>query len=425
VIAYSDALAAVRALGAARPLDEEKVALAAAAGRVLAREAVSGESVPGFDNSGMDGFAVRAADVAGASARRPVVLPVRGSLAAGDDAAQVERGGPGAIEIMTGAPLPAGYDAVVPVEDVEVARDDRRVPVEIALRAPVEPGRHVRPAGEDFRPGDAVAAAGTVLRPEQVAALATLGIAEVAVRRRPRFAIVATGKEVVPHTARTLAPGTLRNSSTPYVVAALAPAGVEWVGVHSIGDEPEALRRALVAARDRGADVVLTTGAVSAGKLDFVPAVLARLDARAHFHKVAVKPGKPVLCAELPGGPAVFGLPGNPVATAVALRFLVVPFLREALGLGPERPLLARLAGDTKKPQGLRNFVKARLALTPAGPQVTVLEGQGSAIVRSLLAANAWAILPEAAGRVAAGTEVEVVPQPALSGGWAGAEMEP
>jgi molybdopterin molybdotransferase len=255
-----------------------------------------------------------------------------------------------------------------------------------------------------------LAAASTPLRPEHVMALAVLGHAAIPVRRRPRVAVIATGKEVLPHETRSLPPGAIRNSTTPYLAAALPSFGAELLSRASIGDDPEALRRALLAAKAAGADLVLTSGAVSAGKLDFVGEVLAGLDARVLFHGVAVRPGKPVLFAALPGGPPVLGLPGNPIASAVSLRFLVVPFLRAMLGLGPERPLRARVVSDTKKPEGLRFFTRAWVEVGPGGASVEVLRWQGSSIVSTTLRANAWAVLPEEGGRQAAGSEVDVYP---------------
>jgi molybdopterin molybdotransferase len=409
VIAYEQALAIVREEGARRATGDEEVPLAAALGRVVARALAAGESVPPFDNSGMDGFAVRAADLAAAAPERPVTLPVRASLAAGDDAARAAGLGEGAaVEIMTGAPVPPGLDAVVRLEDVEVARDAAGGAVAATFRAPVERGRDVRRRGEDFREGDPLVAAGTPLRPEHVMALAVLGHAVVPVRRRPRVAVISTGKEVLPLETRALPPGAIRNSTTPYLAAALPSFGAECASTAAVGDDPEALRRALVAAA--GADLVLTSGAVSAGRHDFVAAVLAGLDARVRFHGVAVRPGKPALFAALPGGPAVLGLPGNPIASAVSLRFLVVPLLRAMLGLAPERPLRARVVSDTRKPEGLRFFTRAWVDVGPGGASADVLRWQGSAIVSTTLRANAWAVLPEAGGRQAAGSEVDVYP---------------
>lgn len=407
-ITHAEALAIAQAVGRGRAVGAEKIALAAAVGRVLAEDLRSPEALPGADNSGVDGFAVRAADLALASPARPVTLAVSGSHAAGDDPARAGAGG--ALEIMTGAALPAGFDAVVRIEDVEVRRDPSGAPIEVTARRPIALRHDVRPRGEDYREGDLVAPRGAVVRPAHVLALAALGVAEVAVRRRPRIALIATGKELVPPGTRRLAPGALRDSTSTYLSAALPAFGAEVISLASIGDDRAALRAAVVAAHEAHADLVLTTGAVSMGKHDFVPEVLRELGASVLFHRIAARPGKPVLLVTLPGGTPVLGLPGNPVASAVSTRFLAVPLLRAMLGLAPETPLQARLLRETRKPEGLRCFFRAHVAIGCGGASADVLDAQGSAILSSLVEANAWAVLPEEGRAAAAGSEISVYP---------------
>ena len=416
MIRYHEALALIQAAAAKRALDEEQVPLAEAVGRVAAREVRSPEHVPAFDNSAMDGFAVRSSDTAAASADRAVALPVRGRLAAGDDASGVvvsrEASGlvAGAVEIMTGAPIPAGFDAVVRIEDVEVTRGPGGDPVEVKLRAPVPAGEHVRPRGNDFPEGHRIVAAGELIRPEHISALATVGVPALAARRRVRVAIISTGKEVVPHTTSVLSPGAIRNSNAPWLAAALQLAGAECVHLEAVGDEPQDFRRAVGRALERRIDVLITTGAVSMGRHDYVASELDALGATTHFHRVAIRPGKPVAFAELPRGPAVFALPGNPVSTAVGLRFFALPFLRGIAGVAPEIPFRAVLRHEAKKTDGLRCFFKAWVDLAPRGVSVEVLRGQGSAVVSAMIDANAWAILPEEGERCPEGAELEVVP---------------
>ena len=408
MIPYGEALERVHAAAVKRPLGPEQIPLAAIVGRVAAEEIRSPEDIPAFDNSAMDGFAVRSGDTTGASAERPISLPVRGRLAAGDDASGLSA--TGAVEIMTGAPVPRGFGAVVRIEDAEVVRGPSGDAIEVKLRAPAPPGQHVRPRGDDFARGHRLVSPGELLRPEHLSALATVGVASVLVRKRPRIALVTTGKEVVPHTTASLAPGQIRNSNAPWLTAALELAGAECVYFDTVGDEPQDFRRAVGRALERGADVLLTTGAVSMGRHDYVASELKALGATTHFHKVAIRPGKPIAFAELPRGPTVFALPGNPVSTAVGFRFFVFPFLRAISGVAREAPYRATLRNDAHKTDGLRCFFKGWVDLAPRGASVEILRGQGSAVVSAMIEANAWAILPEAGERCAAGTELDVVP---------------
>jgi molybdopterin molybdotransferase len=415
VISWFDALAAVREAGARRMLGTEVVPIERAGGRVTAEAIAARDASPRFDNAGMDGFAIRAADAARARADAPARLRIAGRLLAGEDPAQVAPAAAGAaVEIMTGAPVPAGFDAVVRYEDVEIDRAAGAV----LLREPVTPRENVRPRGDDFDEGEPLVAAGIRMSCEHVMVLATAGVPEVAVRRVARIAVVATGKELVPHGARALPAGAVRNSNLPYLRVAAEGAGATCVLAEAVGDDVDAFEAAIRRARDLAADVVLTSGGVSMGAHDFVAEALARAGARERFHKVAIRPGKPVLFAEVDGGPAIFALPGNPVASAVNFRFLAVPFLRSASGLPAEPPVRAVLARDTRKPAGLRCFYKASAEGGPRGTTVEVLPGQGSASVAPLVRANAWAVLPEEGDRCAAGTELDIFPLNP-SGTWA------
>ncbi|MCM2279945.1 MAG: molybdopterin molybdotransferase MoeA [Oligoflexia bacterium] len=398
----------------------ERVALDAASGRVLAVGLACPENVPPFENSAMDGFAVRSFETREASPERPVRLRVLGTVSAGDPPVSGGRVPASAWEIMTGAAMPLSpgssdeprgepltYDAVIKVEET------RREGTELLIERPVRAGENVRGRGEDFRSGDPLLSAGGRIGPYQVLALASLGISELEVVRRPRVAVFSTGRELASPSRLKLAPGMIRNSTGPYLQAALPLFGaeVDYRGV--IADDPERFfveLQALLSGPDRP-ELVLTTGAVSMGVHDFVPAVLERLGARIHFHKVAIRPGKPLLFAELPGGgPLFFGVPGNPVSSAVGLRFFVVPALRALQGEAPEKPTLARLEASSRKPDGLRCFYKARLAEAEGRLQVSALPGQASFKVSPLLRSNAWVVFEEPGAEVPGGSLVSVFP---------------
>ncbi|WP_147652627.1 gephyrin-like molybdotransferase Glp [Vulcaniibacterium gelatinicum] len=411
MIPVGEAQALVRAQCA--PLPVERVALEAALGRVLAADIASPADLPPFDNSAMDGFALRSHGAVVAAGRE---FAVRGEQAAGDG--RQVAAGEGAWEIMTGARVPEGLDAVVPVEQVEVlARDVHGRPARIRLLAEVPPGQHVRRTGEDIARGAPALAAGSRIGPQHVLLAAGLGIAELPVRQRPRVAVLYTGRELVEDPAQPLRPGQIRNASGPYLAARLAAAGAEVVHRESVPDDADAFRAALARALAAGARLVLGTGAVSMGRYDFVPATLSALGAQTLFHKVAMRPGKPLLFARLPDGALYFGLPGNPVSSAVGLRFFVEPALRALLGLPEEQGWRLPLAHEARKKPGFRMHQKARLRLDGGRVAVELLPGQESFKTRPLLDATAWAVLPAEAAHLPPGSEIEVFPPGHEQGG--------
>ena len=392
-------------------LPSEYCALDAAAGRVLAESIISRADLPPFDNSAMDGFALRSA---GSTLAAGSEFAVSGAQAAGD-ASAVASGE--AWEIMTGASVPLRLDTVIPVEQVAVLqRDGADRPTRIRLLAAVPPGQHLRRAGEDLRAGALAVSAGTVLGSQHLMLLAALGVAQVAVRRRPKVAIINTGRELVDDPAAALAEGAIRNSNGPYLVAALAQLGAEVVLRETVPDQPDAFAAVLERALAAAADVVISSGAVSMGRYDFVPESLIAGGARIGFHQVAIRPGKPLLFAQLAAGALFFGLPGNPISCAVGLRFFVAPVLRAMTGLDRERSWRLPLRSAQSKKSGFRQFLKARVELDSAGrPQARVLDGQESFRIQPLALANAWVVLPEAATDLPAGSLVEVV---GLSAPW-------
>jgi molybdopterin molybdotransferase len=408
MIPYRDALRLI--LAEAHPLPRREVALEDALGRFAAGKLGSPSALPPFPNSAMDGFAlVAGADGLPAGTR----LGVAGRVAAGDPLPSVPgdpEAGSGhlAWEIMTGAPVPAGLDTVVPVERVEVEEAEGLVTT-IRLLDPEEAGQNIRPAGADFAPGDRVLTPGRRIGPVEVMALAALGLDAIPVHEDPGAAILSTGPELVDDPREALSPGRIRNSNGPYLASALEREGVRITARRTLGDEEAPFRQAVEEALEAGARLVVSTGAVSMGRYDFVPEALERLGARILFHRAAIRPGKPILAAVLPGGALHFGLPGNPISAAVGLRFFVQPFLRVLREQEPERPWRMPLSGTRKKPPPFRQFLKARVEVGAGGsPEVHILPGQQSFRIAPLLDANAWAVLPEGKGEVGEGSLVDV-----------------
>lgn len=373
----------------------ERVALLDALDRVLAEPVVATREIPPWPNSSMDGYAVRSADTLAGRARLAVV----GRVAAGSmPSTPVEPGQ--AMRIFTGAPLPDGADAVIPQEDVEVDG------ASIAVARRIEAGAYVRPRGEDVRPGDAVLAPGQVIGPAEVGLLATLGWPQVRVHRRPRVAILSTGSELA-DLGQEPGPGQIPNTNTYSLMGQTIAAGGEVVNLGVAGDRLEEIERRLRAIDH--ADVLVSSAGVSVGDHDLVRAALERLGAELHLWQVSMRPGKPITFGSIRGRP-LFGLPGNPVSAMVTFELFVRPALRKMLGHSVlDRPrLVARADQPIANPGARRGYL--RVTLMPDGRRYSArLTGeQGSAILRSMVLADGFAVLAGDA-RVEKGEDVEII----------------
>jgi len=412
MIAYQQALEIITST--VEPLPVSTVRLGEAAGTVVAIDLTSPNVVPPFDNSAMDGFAVRSEDTASAGKSSPLALSVAGMVTAGETASGVTAKPGTAWEIMTGAPVPEGYDSVIPVEQVEVQRDPTGKPLSIELRQQVAAGRNLRSAGEDFSRGEVLLTCGQLIQPNQIMGLAATGVSEVQARVPARVAAITTGNELT-DTATALGPGKIHDSNGPYLEAAIASLGANSAGVYRSQDSAEELIGLVEQLQDK-TDVILTTGGVSAGRMDFVPMALEQLGADILFHRVAIRPGKPILFARLPNGTLVFGLPGNPIAVAVGLRFFVVPALRRMYGQPDERLPTAVLHDDHHKKTDMTFFAKAHASTDENGLlSVEILPGQESFKIGPLMKSNCWAILDTGTDEITDGTPVRVAPLSTIS----------
>lgn len=391
-----------RVLAGVAPLGRvEAVGVADAAGRTLATSVDARVDLPSFDNSAMDGYAVRFADVAAATADAPVVLDVIADLPAGS-AEQVAVGPGQAARIMTGAPIPEGADAVVPVEQTDGGT------ARVAILAAPRLAHHIRRRGEDLHAGDRVLGAGVVLDARRIAAAAAAGVAELPVAAAPRVAVVATGSELVEPGA-PLGPGRIHDSNSLLLAALVAEAGGIVSEALRMPDDPDALRD-WIAARDP-CDLVVFAGGVSVGAHDVVRHVLGELGT-VGFARVAMQPGKPQAFGVLPGGTPVFGLPGNPVSVAVSFEAFVRPALQRMLGRAEVRRATWRAVVDDgwPSPAARRQYMPVALAVRDGRPVVrrAASGGAGSHLVAGLAAADGFAIVPEDVEQVAAGDLVEV-----------------
>ena len=413
-------------LSAVHPLEPIELQLLDAQGCVLVEDVTVPVSLPPFDNSSMDGYAVRVADVAGAGEEFPAVLEVVGDVAAGAD--ELVRVGPGqAARIMTGAPLPPGAEAVVPVEWTdgglgEGPADGMRARSlapegaegQVRVHRPVEARAHVRAEGSDVKAGDLALAAGAILGPPQIALLAAIGRGTVRVRPRPRVVVVSTGSELV-QPGEALSGGRIYDSNSFALTAAARDAGAIAYRVGAVADDAETLRSTIEDQLIR-ADLLVTTGGVSVGAYDVVKEALADVGDEdvagggVDFRKLAMQPGKPQGFGSIgPDHTPLLALPGNPVSSYVSFELFARPAIRALMGLTDlHRPRVrATLKADKalRSPKGRRQFLRGRYA----DGEVTPVGGAGSHLVAALAHADALIVVPEDMESVEPGTEVEVV----------------
>ena len=403
MISYEEALKII--ISKAGTPKVQQVPLMQALGEIAAEDVTSPIQVPSFRNSAMDGFAVCAAQLASASVQSPVTLKIQAAIAAGDVASigKVEA----AAQIMTGAFLPEPYDAIVPVELVTVSGDA------VTFTRPACMGDHVRLPGEDVTKGQFVLRRGEAIAPETIMLLSSLGIAEVATTHTPKLHILSTGNEITDNYATPLQGAQIYNSNAPYLLAVAEQQGLEAQYEGIVRDDPALFESKIAAIKEPA--ILISTGAVSKGVWDFIPESLKNIGATIHFHRVNIRPGKPVLFATLPNGSFYFGLPGNPISAAIGFTFFVMPLLRALQGLPDAPPLMALLENSFTKKGEFRQFLKASVWLDEAGSlRARISDGQESFKISPMAANNAWVVLEEGKTAAKAGERVSIVLYAAL-----------
>jgi molybdopterin molybdotransferase len=403
VLSVEGALA--RILAAVHVLEAERVGLLQAVGRVLAEPVAADRHIPPLTNSAMDGYAVRGVDVA--DAQPPVRLCVVGEVAAGHVPGVTVAEGQ-AVRIMTGAPVPDGADTVVRFEDTSLDGDV------VAILKAARPGANVRQAGEDVRAGQVVLRPGAVLRPQEIGMLAAVGCMEVAVVRRPRVAILATGDEVVPPD-QSPGPGQIRDANSYTVAAQVQACGGVPLILGVVRDREALVRQGMREALQQRADFIITSGGVSVGDFDLVKQVLAT-EGEMHFWSLNMKPGRP-LAFGIVGGVPLLGLPGNPVAAMISTEMFARPALLRMQGFTDwARPTArARLTQPIARKDGRRHYLRVQLREIESGCEATLTGDQGSGILNSLVQADGLAVIPEDVDHLDGGAEVEVILLPRVA----------
>ncbi len=381
------------------PLEPQPCLTDEALGLVLAQDVASAEPIPAWDNTAMDGFAVRADDTRGASETSPVMLEVVGTLAAGARP-ETEVAAGQAVRIMTGAPIPPGADAVVQVELTRAGNAEQ-----VAVLASVEPGTHIRRAGEDLAAGQLAVPSGTPLTPAHLGVLSSVGATKILAHPKPKVGLFSTGDELVSD-GSPLQVGQIRDSNRISIASLLRQAGCEPVDAGVIADDEAAIEQALRELA-QACDAIVTTGGVSMGDFDFVKLVLDRIG-QMRWMQVAIRPAKPLAFGTVAGTP-VFGLPGNPVSCMVSFELFARPALRKLAG--HSQLWRQKLRGEAaealgRRPDGKTHFARVSWSYRDGQFWLASAGGQGSHQLSGMAAANGLAVLPDSDG-VAAGQEVE------------------
>jgi molybdopterin molybdotransferase len=375
-------------------LDSEKAPYEECFGRVLVSDIKAPYSIPSFNNSAMDGYAVRAIDLVNASQTSPKELTIKSLSAAGDlidkksnAQSSLENS---ACKIMTGAAVPDGYDSIIPVENTSLKGEQVS-----CFSSPLK-GAHIRKIGQDFEQGIVIAKQSDTVNENHIMAFAALGLAEVEVYKRPNIALFSTGKELIDDANIELKPGQIRNSNKPYLLSYLKNKPVNVFNAGTNLDQVDDFEKSLSKQLESNTNIIISTGAVSMGDFDFIPSTIQKLGGDIIFHKTKIRPGKPILFAKFPNGTIYFGLPGNPISANIGLRFFVMHCLRKMLSLNTEQPVKAKLNHSHSKKHSFVGFQKANAYIDKKGiHKVNILDGQESFKIQPLLNANGWAVLYE------------------------------
>lgn len=370
---------------------------------VVAEDIFSHNLVPSFSNSAMDGFCLQSELTKNATSDNPVELQINGTIFAGDQALADAKSS-GSYEIMTGSMMPDCMDSVLTVEKGEVIeKNGCKI---LVLSEPVINGANVRKAGEDYQEGELILSKGTLINDHHKIGLIMNNHRMVKVYKKPSIGILTTGNEL-----GIDSPSSVPNSNGPFLESAVNTLDLECIeNLHS-GDELSVIKEKIQKLRDKNANLILTSGGVSAGKADFIPAALVEMGAEILFHKLWIRPGKPILMAKFPDGAIVFGLPGNPVSVAVGFRFLAAQAIRILQGRTLEKPIASKNSINYKKSEKFCLFAKAIARVDEDGQIHTeVMSGQESFKVKPFRDANCWAMIPEGIETIKKGEAISIYP---------------
>ena len=410
MITYSEAISLINKISL--KLSDESTSILKALNRVTSEDILSPSKNPSANNSAFDGFAVLTEETKGLTKKNKKKFKILKTIAAGDNPRLDNYEKNSTVEVMTGGLVPEQFDSIIPVEKANYFPSKEKA-THIIVDEEVEQYSYIRFAGEDYNLKDVVLKKGEIIESKHIMVFTALGIKEIKVKKQPKIIFFGTGNEIVDYKETNIPAWKVRNSNNNYFTLFGKNLHCQVVDGGVIKDnEPEKLERALSEAINSDIDLFVTSGAVSAGKFDFIPNLIKDLGFETHFKGVAIKPGKPILLSQFKQKEKLFfGLPGNPISLAVGLRFFIYPLIRNALGMSKEKQFRAKLKNEYNKMKNSTHFTRCSMTIDDKGfSNVEVLQGQQSNRMKSFVNANCWGIFNEGKEKFIPGDFVEWVP---------------
>ena len=388
-------------------IGEEQINTNNCLNRVTATNIYVKNNYPLGNNAAFDGYAIKSSETKKINKKNYKKFRIVGSIAAGNKPLKKYFKKFQTVEIMTGALIPKNFDTIVPIEQIKFHPNNKK-PRYILLNEKISKFKHVRFKGSDFKKNDLLIKKGTILQPNHILALKTLGILKIKVKKIPRVLFFSTGNEITDQ--RKIPYWKVRNSNSHYIESLKENFLFNFVNGGILKDKDSLIfEKKIKKILNSNIDMIITSGAVSAGKFDFVPSVVNNFKLSSYFKNVAIRPGKPILFAKIRGkSKAIFGLPGNPISSAACFRFFVYPYLRNLLGIKEEISFKAILKNEFRKKKDFTRFVKSKLSTTKNGKlEVQILKGQESFRIKSFIQSNVWVMLPSGKEKFKKGETVD------------------
>jgi molybdopterin molybdotransferase len=410
MIQYKEAISIIKKISL--KLNDERISILNSVNRISSLDVKSPSINPLHNNTAFDGFAIIAKETKEISVKKSKKFKIIKTIAAGDIPKIKNYSKNSVIEIMTGGLVPKPFDSVVAVEKVKYYPSKEK-PTHIIIKREVKKFSFVRFAGEDYKLNDLVVKKGEVIQPKHIMALTTLGIKDIKVKKKPKITFLSTGNEIVSYKSKNILPWQVRNSNNHYFKSFGENLHFNIIDGGTIKDnKPKKLIKILNKLKNSDTDIIVTSGAISAGKFDFIPELINRLSFKKCFKGVAIKPGRPIMMSKLKHKKKLFfGLPGNPISSAATFRFFVYPLIRKSLGMKIENKFTAKLSNKYFKAKIFTHFVRCFMKIDNSGlVQLEVLQGQQSNKIKSFVEANCWGIFPQGKDKFKKGDIIQWVP---------------